>query len=79
MRELCTTLTNGCNILCREVENGENTLKPRRIFRVSFMRRRRFTQVVAQGRRGRSLQRLGEYRFRPILFKPWSGVEPVEL
>src|ERR1700676_251155 len=54
------------------------SLKPRRIFRISFMWLRRFTQVVAQGRRGRALQKLGEYRFRAILLKPWSGVEPIE-
>ena len=39
---------------------------------------RRFTQVVAQGRRRRALQRLGEYRFRAVLLQAWSGVEPVE-
>ena len=43
------------------------------------MRLRCFRQVVAQGRRGRALQRMGEYRFRTILLEPWSGVEAFEL
>jgi hypothetical protein len=68
----------GRNIFCRKGESAEDKLKPRRIFRISFMWLRRFTQVVAQGRRWRALQKLGEYSFRAILLEPWSGVESIE-
>ena len=61
------------NILLREIEFGEGTLKTRCIFRVPLMWSRRFAQVVTQGRRRCALQGPGEDSFTPIAKASMSG------